>query len=1004
MTAPTTASGTELANGLLEGLSGITAVVEDIAELIRRDAAPLPSGELGSLAGRVARLQVLNQDLQSAIRLLRQRDAHALWDARFSAAGWESRRLAIADAIARDRAAGTTLWLGTITDAVTQGCWAEARRLCRTRFALHPDGSWYQDRWLSAVRAVEGPLPAGTAVPEQVVDIVEWGMQNKALTPEQRVALAILGARVLAGARDDRSVAFLKGAEQLQAEAGDSLAQAAEVPTAAAVLRHRILAAWSFVDRRGVSGVVEPPAGWDVALSSGSSCLDCVVELAARRQSGEHDQASESASELASGVSTVAGLGDRLLALRDVPPPALMLSFASRLLSEDRAKDAEAILERVSPTTPRSEILHAELAYQVLARLDPGPEEAVAAATVARKYLAEEQGEQAITWFRTALAHEPEEPSLQRELADALVYSAWTLPAPAGDELLHEALALCEQAELRSPLTPDDEDGWAMRVQSNAESRLALRISTERPRHAWAAVDHAARYAAFNPTWSQSWVDLADRLSAVCAGYTVAEAMARARALDSEGADTLIASAVAEMNIGEAEVAESLLRKAAPDIDASASDQAWHRALSGMAARMRGDYEGAARHLEAALALDVLFEFRVWLAECLTIEDDGAKAGAAWSGVWREVPLDPQVASPLQLGSAAWAALYQGQVKSALELASRIRAAEAGDATERAGGFVSGLALLILGDAGEEVLSDTFGWMNVAARVEDQRLLCRAVVKQAVSSSSELGDSERRSALERALNAIERCAAEQQAQLGQETSELTPAQRELDWLESRLSQTVAAEAARNAIGRLRTALGTASTGDADPHLEHPIPERSGPGEDLAGGYRENADDVIRIATPPSWFAGYEGRELEHVMFRRASPDARAAVDRLEGVDSGASVRVRVDGSLEPDWVMIEVPARQPVRVRLGQSAAYLPPGWRASIDSARADSIRPDDELPLLMVRAATNAVQRLSSWSAEETAFRLALLLPSGRSIGSADVDADPDAAADNELGATPV
>ncbi|MGW3991948.1 hypothetical protein ACWEF6_00520 [Amycolatopsis sp. NPDC004772] len=970
----------DLAGELRRRLRNVASVVDDVAALL--DDGPEPAySALEDLARRVLDVDRLRRNLEQAASTLAALEAHAAWEARYGESSWDTRRLDLEGTLARDRDAGTDLWLRTAVDALSQGAWSEVMRLGRHSFSLATGAAWYQDRWLSAVLALSNTAQLNSFAPTQLLDIVEWCLESRTLAPEQRAALGILGARVLARVRDQSAVDVLRRAELAIQEAA---------PSRTVELRYRLLAASSYLDRvLGIRDLIPaPPSGWELALSGAAENLDCAAELAAR---GDGHGAADNTDgpmtvlpvlpALARGVASLAGLRDRLRALVDELPSELTLEFAARLLDEDRTDDARALLADVSASNASVALRRAELVYETTCRLDlpqGGDEAAADAATEAGRWaLAADLGEQAVRWFREALGLRPHEADRQRELADALVYATWTLPPKEAEPQLEEALVLCADAEKDSLLTSENQ--WALLVQANAEYRLSEKVSARRPFHLWAAVGHAARYVMLNPASPTGWMNLGDRLSTASGGYAAAAVIARAHALAPGNYQASLAQAVAAINIGDGDRATLILDEADIPADVTVNDNAWRLALFGMAARASGRYVQAAEHIEKAIQLDPQLEFRLWLAECFTLMGDGLRADTVWRAVWREAPLVPDNATPVHLGAAAWSALYHGQTKSASDLAKALNSAEAATVEERASAFVTALVRLAHGEYGEEPIRDAFHWINVPRRLADQAILCRQVLQHAVASRREQGDDVTQVDLPRALAVIDRCAAERQRQIAHLGTAEDTVDEELSWLERILATTPASAEAGVAIDRVRKALRARQPVEFETPGEaeaSEVTEGEGTSEEAADAAHEA---VVRIATPPSWFAKLEGREMEHPMFVRASPDARAAVERRDGADPDVQIRVRVEEALEPDSVLIEVVSGQSVLVHLRRDLAYVPLDWRYSLDDARRGFARHDHELPLLTVPPSSDALQRLCSWSAEETAFRLALLLNVG-------------------------
>lgn len=963
-------SAHSLAEELRSGLQNLTLLVDDIATLLTGDS---PQGQvrLDELDRGVVDLGRFKNRLEQATVALAARAAHATWDRRFGATHWQDRRDALAAALSADPDEGTLRWLHAVAQSLAVGAWSETERLCTHPFVLAQEAAWYPDRWLSAVASLRG-RDSGAPLSGLVRDLLDWVSHLDHIEPEIRAELGMLFARALALTGELQAVQVLDQVGDLVQEIID--------PTRLE-LGQRILAARSFVDRHiGPDVVGIPSSGWEVQLSNCSEVLDCAVELAIRVDQAAlaagvpRDALNRRAPALAKQLSVLAGVGDRLRVLLDDPPSSLLLEFVDRLLSDERTDDAAELLARFKSATPELDLRMRELAHAIAAKRERNghdPNETIsAAADAARVALSVGRAGDAVRWFREALIRRPDDAELQRELADALVYNSWSLQSADDVRSLREALELCKSAEQISPLV--GQTYWAIRVQAGAEMILSRRVSPERPRHRWAAIAHSARYVSLNPAWHVSWTELGDRLGGPWSGFTALAVSKRAFELESEDVNTVTGYAIAAINVGDSELAESLLARKPPDDQESVVARAVHSALLGMAARAAGRFAEAVSHLEEAIQLAPDLLYRQWLAECLTLIGDEARADDAWRTVWREAPVSPTIADPLELAAAAWAALYQGQLKSALSLAKSLESAEGGEQGERTSVLVPCLVELARGETDDEAIRRAFGRLNILPRLAELVQLCSLILSRAVRVRRQSGkDDESISDLERSLAAIDRCAREREAEIRRVWSGDDLVGAELEWLSANAAGSTMSDEVAMSIKYIREALSPVGR-DA-----LPAPSRDSPASDeIPEPAAVVESGLVLMGTPTSWFAGFEGRELSHDLFTRASPDARAAMARRPSVDQNIRVRVRTDDQLEPSWVLIETPNSKTELVTLRREAAYAPSHWYRSVDDFRRSAASFDERLRLYVLPLASSVEQRLNSWSAGEVAFRLALLL----------------------------
>ena len=388
---------------------------------------------------------------------------------------------------------------------------------------------------------------------------------------------------------------------------------------------------------------------------------------------------------------------------------------------------------------------------------------------------------------------------------------------------------------------------------------------------------------------------------------------------------------------------------------------------------MRGDVKEAAEQLREAVDLEpseVLY--RRWRAELLTSAGD-PEAADEWRHIWRDADLDTLEG----LTAATWAATYQGLLKSARELSERLDRTEVMIAGERTGALVRGLTLLADGNQGGwDDIRETLDWETVVGSVRE--------VGDNLKDLMRRGDLARRADdLQRVHALVDERVAQLAARFPTDGDDATgaSAEAELTWFCERGAGGELQDVVNAAVQAVRVAFQrVAGTPPASSKGEH-LPTTGGSPDAKAASDAQSSDrlepPVVRIGMPPHWFGGFEGRESEHGMFTGALPDARAWARRaLPRVVQWPAVQVWLDDDSGPDDVFAQISGGDHSAFLVHRSAWYCPPTWLVALPPERRERAAPDDSTGLHRVPEPATPLERLMSWTADDVAARLPLLL----------------------------
>jgi tetratricopeptide (TPR) repeat protein len=1025
-TSPSASPAPRLAQTLQHQATQVTDLVGQVVESLLAPPGSSSGTSRRGVRHYLGQVDELRKALEEAGGVLTAWASHSDWEERFGADAWPRRRQSLIDELQRDVEQGSRRWQKAWLAAMAAGAVDEAERLCTSGFRLPPGAVWWPERCLAVTNALRWATAHPSLAAPHFYDLPKVFGDDEEAPVATRVALLTTAARVLA--RDgDPAARNLLGNARLVALGASAKEERR--------LQNALLAATSFVERLlkadppgtaqaplsdGAPGAASPATALAISTEAARSAastaddvpwverlrasaatdLACAVELlqwAAQQpvvipsdQRGPDPAHGPVAdiSALVSGLPDVAGLPNRFLALVDEPPKELTVELAARLVQEGQGANASLLLDGVGPAQGGPVDVRAAELRVALARegVPEGADVVDALVVAAQQALSAGQADKSVAWYNEALRYRQDDPALDRRTAEALIQLAWPMPRAGAEPKLLWALDLCERADRLDPVPVD---GWPSTLRQYAHSKLGGFPLENRPEHLWDAVRWSAAAASLEPGDSDAWSRLSNQLIAVGAARVAYRAGRQAACLAPNSAMAREARLLAALNLGRHEEALGILASG-PEPDApTGADAARHVALLGLAHRMAGGYKEALRYLADATTQDDEIVYQYWHAKLLDLTGDQAAAEEAWRAVWR----DADIETVTGLEAAGCAALHQGMLTSAAELAARLEKLTAGLMDEVSGPVVRGVAAVLEGsEVRWEVLEAALSSVSARFAIEDLADMIYATLKQVSHAQSRRAQSSDSGGLLRDedVQRFERLLADRAAAIADrwqdgevDGPDARAAQRELDWLVERtaalpIAASVAAALVdlRRAMERLDADLDGATQAEAaalEASELEVIEDQDGSPKSMDEVTPREDDRVVRVAVPPRWFSGYEHRELEHPMFKVALPQARAAA-ATKRVDLEVRVQVRVEEDCGRDQVWLEVPDRPRRVIRVDSDRSYAPESWLPAIVPHRRENADWNADLGLYMVFWPADAHDRLSSWSAEEVVSRRAI------------------------------
>jgi tetratricopeptide (TPR) repeat protein len=662
--------------------------------------------DVGAQLATVRRLQRV---MSAALTRLEVAQTHRQHAARFAAANWPARRNALADRFAFDPADGTSARVDAWCAAVTLGEWDEAERLSADDLPIDESAVWLPDRLAAAVdalrRATADPVSSLARLQDLFAALTAQPPPEPALAigHVNRLAIACLHARLAAYARDSGTASVLGLVPDLIRAVGSD---------ATSTVVADVLSTLSMLARHGVSpielipepmwngqplpGPTSSQSDWDRILLSGAYDLRCAAELIRR----EIDAASqvdgvamfEDARHLMQSVTDVSGGCARLDALIEQAPDALLLALAERLRSEQCREEAEDVLTRVSAASRPARLETAGLLLEI-AR-DAGDPERLHDALMkfGDEALWSNEIQSAADAYRELLRSHPADADAARSLADALTILAGDAPADQIEQMLQEAVALCDESERLETVTP--RTSWVLHVRYRARRMLAALPTARRSSNVWGMLSDAARGVQYRPDEIDRWVSLWEASLTVGALRAALAAAQRLIALGPGNPHSIYALAVTMATMGKADEVDQVLDSARRTVAKADEDS-----LKSMTLRVRSIlalvHEQWAEGVE--LARQVTKQepsINARLNYALSLTRSGAPGAVAeWDVLWKDAGLrtyDGLIAS-------LHAAMQLDLLDSARELSARILAVDGSAGGDADGLFVCGLFDLVDG-------------------------------------------------------------------------------------------------------------------------------------------------------------------------------------------------------------------------------------------------------------------------------------------------------------------
>ncbi len=975
-------------DGLRAALAAVSQRIDEIATALDSPSTELSRPPQELIDGVREKLEDLSELAAVSVDHLQRQAAYAAWDRRFGLDGWAEREGKLTAKLRRHADRGTAEWFETWLEALAAGEWDEAWRTLRLQAPLAAWAVWLPDRAAAIQLAVQLAPSQPKAAAAQIATLVEallGRIRNRQegetaldrlakASVSGRIDLLLVVARVLALAEDDAAAPLVAQARSLLG----SVRPGTEIAT-----EDRIAAMESFLARHGVSPGRAPSSdGPHTGTTSELSGIHEFVESRKREgAAAEGEAATEPADDpsllpavqaLVDGLPSVAGAQGALTMLLEPPSGELVISLATRLLTEGQVGEADDVCSGLEPIDlspglrgPALRLLVAIADALELTDVELSDE----LLTLGSRAIWAEESALARDLFERALSLNPDDPEAMRRLADALLVTAGSTESATELADLHRALELADRAAEIEPVTA--EMAWTYRMVRLVHQSLYRLESPPSGARPWESLRASVASFAFESADAEAWRSVVADLRSVGLLHSAYWLAKQAHAhMPTLGTSWEVFYAA----INTRRIPEALAML--PDEAEAGEPEEWLAAVHGLALACI-DNDEAEQWMVVPLQTGRIV-YQEWMAEFRT------RRGWSSAGeLWDLIAANAIAADYDEAAYAAYAALYRKHLERVHSIADTLIDGERLLLSWSPGTWATSVADIIgtNGRDGWEGLRAAFDRMVVPQDAELNRTLTHRMLVQP-KPGSDLPDLP---AITARVDEIADASISAARAWIDDDDPLVTLAGELRWARKLLGNEIVDQVIDD-FQRIVVDVVTAMPPAA------PTQDEDGAGASEAGAADlSNADALpssvptpfdgantpIRAYLPTSWLADWKDRELDHELFVRGLPLARAALIRAGSTTVQRAVRIGTDDMYETHMVEISpsgftVPGDSVFFDGVdGWDGWYCSEAWLAGLSPARRASARALADVDIYRIDAPGDSLDRLSSWSAAETIAR---------------------------------